>query len=132
MNGNFLKLNVNPKNRKTNDCVIRAIVSATGKDWYEVFDALCAIARKKACMPNHKPVYEAYLKQCGFEKVNISPARGELRWDVQTLASVKDHPGIVFSAHHATAIDGTGNYIDSGDSGYKCAYSLWIKNSFSS
>lgn len=130
MNGNFLKLNVNPKNRKTTDCVIRAIVSATGKDWCEVFDALCSIARKKAYMPNGKHVYEEYLKQCGFVKVNVSPASGKLRWNVWNLAREVCADGVVFVANHAVAINGKGNYIDTWDSGEKKVYALWLKSDF--
>lgn len=127
MNGNFLKLNVNPKHRKTTDCVIRAIATATGKDWYEVFDALCAISRKKAVMLDDKPAYETYLKENGFRKQSCQPMAGNCRDTVKELAGTLNKPAVVQVAHHLVAIDGRGNYIDTWDSGSNCAYTLWIK-----
>lgn len=127
MNGNFLKLNVNPKNINTHDCFVRAIVSATGKDWFEVFDALYALARKKARAMNDKRVYEEYLKQNGFMKQSCQPMAGERRKTLKELAATIKKPAVVQVANHLAAIDGRGNYIDTWDSGSKCAYMLWIK-----
>lgn len=127
MNGNYLKLNVNPKNRRTGDCVIRAITKAAGKDWYEVFDGLCALARKKASVPTEVKIYGAYLEQNGFIKQSCSPAAGERRKTVKELAGTLKKPAVVKVANHAVAIDGRGNYVDIWDCGNKCAYTLWIK-----
>jgi hypothetical protein len=48
----FEKVNVNPKERKCGDCVIRALAKASGKSWEQVYDELCEIGRKKCRMPN--------------------------------------------------------------------------------
>ena len=39
----FTKTNANPKNKRTNDCVIRAIALAENKTWLEVFDELAEL-----------------------------------------------------------------------------------------
>lgn len=47
----FVKFNNNPKQNKTNDCVIRAISFATNKSWEDVYNDLTKLGCKKALMP---------------------------------------------------------------------------------
>ncbi len=42
----FIAYNANPKNKKVDDCVVRALSKAIGKGWYEVYDELYNIGRK--------------------------------------------------------------------------------------
>ena len=44
--------NANPKNRRSGDCVIRAISTATGKSWEEVLTDLCKLALQEKRIPN--------------------------------------------------------------------------------
>lgn len=127
MNGKFLKLNVNPKHRRTGDCAVRAVSAATGQDWYEAFDGLSALARKKASVPNDATIVGLYLEQNGFIKRSCKPEAGKNRQTVKELAGTLNKPALVRVANHFVAIDGKGNYVDTWDSGAKCAYTLWIK-----
>lgn len=61
--------NLNPKDRFTGDCVIRAIAAVTGKSWNEVFDALVSIARKEKRLPNDRLVLSKYMKTLGWSKM---------------------------------------------------------------
>lgn len=54
----FVKENVNPKGIKSGDCVVRALVKITDKDWYEVYDELCTIVRREATMPSDRITFE--------------------------------------------------------------------------
>ena len=58
----------NPKNKRTGDCVIRAIASAMQSDWDTVYDDLYKIGKKYKLMPNDDHCYERYLKANGWEK----------------------------------------------------------------
>lgn len=40
----YIYKNVNPKNKKVDDCVIRAVTLATGQDYKKVFFDLCKAA----------------------------------------------------------------------------------------
>jgi hypothetical protein len=62
----FVNENVNPRGRKTGDCVIRAIAKAENKEWLGIFDALVAIAREAYSVPNGKVTY---TKDCGNKSV---------------------------------------------------------------
>ena len=60
----FLWHNENPKGHISDDCVIRAIAGASGKDWYEVFDELNAVRRATARVD--KTAIKKYLAQEGW------------------------------------------------------------------
>jgi len=58
----------NPKGKKTNDCVIRAISAVTNKTWDEIFIDLSNIALKYKITMDDSKCFERYLKQLGFVK----------------------------------------------------------------
>lgn len=60
--------NANPKDRRTGDCVIRAIATATDKTWEEVLQGLTEIALKYKIMPNDEKCYDRYLASLGWRK----------------------------------------------------------------
>ena len=61
--------NANPKNRHTDDCLLRALSVALNKSWDDVLDGLVAIAHKKKTIPGVQSVYEKYLQDNGFTTV---------------------------------------------------------------
>lgn len=123
----YINKNINPKNRKTDDCAIRAVAAAMGVDWYEAYDGLCALARKKASVCNASKTVGAYLLANGFAKLNCQPGQGCSRYTVKELAKELNHPAVARVANHFVAIDGKGNYVDTWDCGDKSVYSAWIK-----
>lgn len=123
----YLNYNANPDKRKTCDCVIRAIATATGESWFLIYNELSVLAYNNCLMPNDPKLYEKYLLIRGFNKVNVSPKPGEKRLTVAAIAREYKSPGVVQVAKHLVAIDGKGNYVDTWDCGAKCAYKLWIK-----
>lgn len=64
----FKNMNVNPKNKKTGDCVIRALVGASGKDYYQVSDELYELSKKTGHTMFSKQTYEKWLETNGFVK----------------------------------------------------------------
>ena len=62
----FNPINVNPKNNRASDCVVRAIANASGKTWDEVYLALCELGMKYKRIPNEPKVYGKYLDSIGF------------------------------------------------------------------
>lgn len=65
----FKFYNANPKDKRSSDCVLRAIATATGKSWDEVLDDLVTIAHKYKEMPDNPKCYGKYLESLGFEKM---------------------------------------------------------------
>lgn len=109
------------------DCVVRALVKATGRDWVDVFDGLVSYARDYQCMPNDKLCYESYLQELGFTYTGISNKKGSKRPTVDRFS--KDHKSgtfvLVVANHLVCAVDGM--YYDTWDSGEKCMYGYWEK-----
>jgi hypothetical protein len=65
----FRYYNANPKDRRTTDCVIRAISTSTGKSWDDVLDGLIEIAHKYKIMVDDTPCYDRYLVSLGYSKM---------------------------------------------------------------
>ena len=55
------------KRKLSQDCVIRAIMVATGKDWVTIFRELAPICEKLLDVPNSDAVYKKYFKKNGWE-----------------------------------------------------------------
>lgn len=60
--------NCNILRRLTDDCVIRAICSATGDSWEETLRQLTEYSIKTGYMVNTPECYGKYLKDCGYIK----------------------------------------------------------------
>lgn len=124
---NWVKKNVNPKNRRTGDCTIRAVATATGVTWIEAFDGLVAAARKTYHAIGWPDTVDAYLSSIGFVKVSLKVAKGEKRPTVRDLARTLTRPAVLRVASHMVAADGEGHFVDTWDCGGNAVYCYWIK-----
>lgn len=113
--------------RNTGDCSIRAFMVVTGWDWHKVFDALCEEGRKKMDMPNSIDAMNALLLKLGFTKEKIVLEKGSRRPTVDELAKkFPNHYIFVQVSNHVVGCKG-GDYYDLWDSGYKSAYTYYLK-----
>lgn len=64
----FKYYNANPRNRRVNDCTVRAISLATGRSWDETFEELSKFAQAQAIMPDDVIYIDEYLER-KFEKI---------------------------------------------------------------
>ena len=62
----YIHLNVNPRNRNTSDCVIRAIAVATNRSWNEVFMDLADQALELSDIMESNSTWGIYLKKRGW------------------------------------------------------------------
>ena len=111
---------------KEGDCVIRALVKATGKTWIEVFDELIPYARRLQTMPNCKKAYEAYLKDQGFVYIGISNKKGTKRPTVQSFSKTNKQTCVLRIANHIVTSE-SGNYYDTWDCGKKSLWNSLVK-----
>ena len=112
----FVRYNANPEQKIVGDCVVRAISKATGANWDFVFDELSNQARIMADMPSSNAVWGTYLKNHGFQRINI-PNTCPMCYTVRDF--VHDNPKGVFvlgTGTHAVAVV-DGDYFDTWDSG---------------
>lgn len=81
----FKYLNVNPKQRKVNDCTVRAISLATERSWDETYVELSEFARAQGIMPDDVMYIDEYLDR-HFEK--ICGCKGEIKISVGEFADM--------------------------------------------
>lgn len=86
--------NPNPRGCRTGDCVKRAIVVATGKDYKELELFMNRNKVVKDAYNNQKN-YEHVIDLLGGKKIKMSVPAGKDRWHVTDVGHfLKDHPNI--------------------------------------
>ena len=71
----FIYTNPNPTDKKTGDCVIRAIAIATHSTWEKTYIDLCKEGLLMADLPNSNAVWSAYSERMMYD-ADASYARG--------------------------------------------------------
>lgn len=104
--------------KRADDCVIRAIMKLTNRDWVTCYDELCEIGRKKKRMPNEWKVVEIWLREHGYVKRSFGKIiKGQHRITVSEFAKLhKDGYYLLNLRGHVVACI-NGYYYDSWDSG---------------
>lgn len=118
--------NVNPKNRKAADCVIRAITKASGKDYWRVAEDLFAMQKKTGYMLNEKKCYEKVLEQYGFVKRSQPRKCDNTKYLAGEINQVCDKVAVISVANHLTCYDGE-CIVDTWDCRYKTIGNYWVK-----
>jgi len=123
----YKNLNLNPKNKKTSDCVIRSFSLVSGKSWDQTLKDLCEIALQLKVVPNDKEAYTKYADNLGFKKCKVEVLNSH-RPTVNNFAIT--HPEglyILRCANHLVTVK-HGDYCDIWDCGSKSIYMYWDCN----
>lgn len=124
----YKKLNMNPKNLRVGDCVIRALTLADDdEDYKRVYTELFEIALKRCRMPNDKVVYSKWLENHGWVMMKMPKKPDGKRYTLQEFAD--DNPEMTFIAGvagHLTYVEKS-TIIDIWYCGNKCIGNYWIK-----
>ena len=114
--GMFIERNPNPQNKRTDDCVVRAVALALNIDWQSAYTMLSAHGLKMADLFSKNYVWSDLLVSLGFKRTSL-PDTCPTCYTVKDFT--KDHPKGLFVVgtgdHVLTVIDG--DYYDSFDSG---------------
>lgn len=107
----FRQLNNNPNKKIIGDCVVRAIATALGKSWEEVYIGLCLQGLLMSDMPSANAVWGHYLNNKGW-------ARDLVKNDTVNDFAAEFPKGIyiVGTGTHATVVI-DGDIIDTWDCG---------------
>lgn len=119
--------NENPAKKEVGDCVVRALATATGNAWDDVYKELFEIGFTLKVMPNSDEAWREYLTRKGFVKNTISNKKGSKRPTV--LSFTKEHKEGAFVlqvANHLT-VSKDGIFYDIWDCSEKSLYSFWSK-----
>lgn len=112
----YIRLNENPHGILVDDCVIRAISTATGRSWDDVYLDLMIEGYEHKNWGNFNAIWWNYLIKKGYKRF-IIPDTCPLCYTLKDF--VKDHPHGVYivgdGSHVVTVVDGF--YVDTYDSG---------------
>lgn len=121
----FVYKNENPKGKKTSDCVVRAITTATGKSYEEVARELLEVSLESGFAPHDKRCYQKYLRSLGFvQKKQMKKDSGKW-YSISEMAGIIVD-GIVHSTKHLTCIKG-GNIYDTWNCSRKKAGMFYVR-----
>lgn len=125
--------NANPKNKRTDDCVVRAICTATDIPYEEVAKGLFDIWMKKGYHPCSTECYDAYLKSIGWVKMK-QPRKSDntkyCGWECGKVFKNKKPIVAHLGGHHVVAVKEYGGLMkvwDTWDSTDGCFGNYWIK-----
>ena len=120
----YVNCNINPKNKRVGDCVIRAIALAMDKEWETVYIGVALCGLVKADVPTANDVWGAFLRENGYKRHPV---------DCEKCCSVDDfcldHPcGVYILAleSHVVAVI-NGKYHDTWDCGEEEVIYYWMK-----
>ena len=124
----FHYYNANPKGRKTDDCVVRAIATATDQSWDETLMGLTKCAIKNKYMVHCPQLYGKYLEELGFKKQKQPRKNNNKRYRANEF--VQSFHGIAVAnlgqLHVACIKDG--KVWDIWDSSNEIVGNYWTKN----
>lgn len=113
----FVEYNANPYGVNIDDCIIRAITKATGKDYFDVMDGLIDVADNNDWDIDELRTMIAYLSDIGWEWCDI-----EGKWTVNQYAKEVKEPRILIVNNHATYIEGGNTYDTWNPNRYRIKY----------
>ena len=122
----YKEMNVNFKNKTTTDCVVRAIATATGKDYKEVAKELFENYMKTGYAMNDRKNYEKYLEQLGWVKMKQPRKYDNTKYLIGEASEVVRGNVILRCAHHLTCKMGN-CIVDIWDCRYKTIGNYWVK-----
>lgn len=124
----FVQYNNNPKKKRGNDCVVRAISFATQTLWEDVYWELAKLGIKKGLMLNDNKNWKAYLKRQGYQQNKMPRREDNTRYTVEEFTNEIAEDGktyIVSISKHLTVIKGKKLY-DTFDCSKKSVGNYWI------
>lgn len=124
----FIKYNNNPKQKRTNDCVIRALSLGLNKSWEDVYKDLTNLGIKKGLMPNDRNNWKQYLKDFGYKMEKMPKKLNGKRYTVEEFINelaYNEQTYIIKIANHLTVVKDKKLY-DTWNCKNKCVGNYWI------
>ena len=125
----FIEFNINPKNKKTGDCVIRAIATSTNSSWEYIYRELAELGIKKGLMINDSKNWKVYLKKLGYEQQRMPRRDDKTRYTLEEFCDELAEDNqiyIIKVAGHLTVVKDK-NLYDSWNCSHKSVGNYWIK-----
>lgn len=128
----FLKVNVNPKKKKTGDCAVRAIVQACNIPYRQAAQELFDEWMDTGIEMTHPDVFKAVLERHGFKKFGKPKHSDNTTYSVEQIGAKfgKNHILVIQVANHWTVVKDD-KLIDLWDCSMKSVYGYFVKEASS-
>ena len=126
----FEKFNANPKNKKTGDCVVRALAVALNKTWIDTYKELFENTLKTFYSVSSKNNYKNYLQKLNIEMQKMPKKENGKRYTIAEFVdnrADKNATYIISVANHLTVVK-QGVLIDTWDCSKKSIGNYWKIN----
>lgn len=113
----YIEKNVNHKNKKTTDCVVRALCEATSKDYKVVAKELFELWMSTGLMVDDKKCYEKFLENNGFIKQKMPRKLNNKKYTIEEFIDKFGKDNVVYVinvVNHVTCVKNK-NLIDIWD-----------------
>ena len=125
--GAYRYYNENPKDRKTDDCVVRAIATATGQTWDETLMGLTKCAIKHKYMIHCPELYGKYLEELGWHKNKQPRKKDNKRYRVHEFVENFKGTAVANVGAQDVACIKDGQIWDIWNSSYEIVGNYWTK-----
>lgn len=119
--------NENPKERKTDDCVVRAIATATGQSWDDTLIGLTQCALKHKYMIHTVELYDRYLKELGWVKQKQPRKKDNTRYKAREFVEKFKGTAVANLGQQHVACIKDGQVWDIWDSTGEIVGNYWVK-----
>ena len=127
----YEKTNLNFRNKKTTDCVVRAITAASGKKYNEILDMLIDEYKRSGNHIADPKNYSKVISELGFIKYAQPKKWDKKKYRIDEIEKVADADTLIISDNkHLTCIktiDHRKFLIDTWDCRNKYIRNYWIK-----
>lgn len=124
----FIKYNANPKNKKTGDCVVRAVCTALNEDWVDTYKGMLDVAIRTGYAISSKDNYQRYLLEKGYDMQKQPRKPNNKKYTVEEFANeiAKSNTTYILNiANHVTVIINN-NLYDLWNCRYKTVGNYWM------
>lgn len=119
--------NANPAGKRTTDCVIRAISTATDQTWEETFNGLAQLSLQTHYMIDDPVLYNKYLRSIGWEKQKQPRHQDNTRIRAREFVETHKKTYIAHLGHNHIACIKDGQVWDTWDSSGEIVGNYWTK-----
>ena len=115
------------KKKKTGDCVIRAIATATNSSWEYVYSKLSELGIEQGLMINDSKNWQKYLENLGYIKQKMPRRSDRTRYTLEEFATELAEENKIYLvklAGHLTVIKNK-KLIDTWNCSYKSVGNYW-------
>lgn len=120
------KVNMNTKNKRVGDCVIRAIAYAMNDTWDNIYKELCEYGFQLKDLPNSKRVYSKYLEDKGWTKYKQPRDAFNCKISISNYFANNRGIAIVTVPGHMTVVEDN-HIVDIWDCSKKLISNYWIR-----